>query len=148
MTIYGFGTKTASALGLASVLVEAHDAGKRSARRGKSQASADKFVRDQIGASKLNTDSEKHNEIKEYIENGNITDKFSEITGYIGGYLSGAGKCIRNNCFTVGFGALGMFAKSKAVQTVALLGMGISILFDTIMNATNLFERKDYLDDR
>ncbi len=148
MTIYGFGTKTASALGLASVLVEAHDMGKRNARKGKAQASADKFVRDQIGASKLNTDSQKHNEIKEYIEHVDFTDKLSEMGGFIGGYLSGAGQCIKDNCFTVGFGALGLFAKSKAMRTIALLGMGISMLFDTITNATNLFERKDYLDDK
>ncbi len=148
MTLYGFGTKTASCLGLASVLVEAHDMGKRSAKRGKAQASADKFVRDRIGASKLNTDSEKHSEIKEAIEHGDFTDKFSEIGGFIGGYLSGAGKCIKNNLPTVGFGALGLFTKSKAMRTIALLGMGISMLLDTIMNATNLFERKDYLDDK
>ena len=50
--IYGLGTKSASALGLASIALEAHDMGKRCARRGKAQASADKFVSDNIGASK------------------------------------------------------------------------------------------------
>ena len=43
MTLYGLGTKSASALGLASIALEAHDMGKRCARRGKAQASADKF---------------------------------------------------------------------------------------------------------
>ena len=33
MTLYGLGTKSASALGLASIALEAHDMGKRCARR-------------------------------------------------------------------------------------------------------------------
>lgn len=144
----GIGTKTASALGLASVIIEAHDMGKRGVRKGKAQASADKFVRDQIGASKLNTDSDKHNAIKEFTEHADISDKFVEFGGMAGGYLSGFAKCLKNNIFTVGFGTLCMFAKSKAIRTIALIGMGASILFDTITNATSLFERKDYLDNR
>jgi len=148
MTIYGFGTKTASLLGIASVALEAHDMGKRSAQRGKAQASADKYVSDNIGASKLNTDSEKHNSIKKYLEHADFTDKLAEIGGFVGGYLSGVAKCLKNNCFTVGFGTIGLFAKSKAAQTIALIGMGASILFDTITNATSLFERKNYLDDK
>lgn len=148
MTLYGLGTKSASALGLASIALEAHDMGKRCARRGKAQASADKFVSDNIGASKLNTESSKHNEIKKYMEHADTTDKLSEIGGFIGGYLSGVANCLKNNCFTAGFGTIGLFAKSKAMQTIALIGMGASILFDTITNATNLFERKDYIDDK
>lgn len=144
----GLGTKTASALGLASVIIEAHDMGKREARKGKAQASADKFVRDEISASKLNTDSSKHNEIKKFTEHADVSDKFVEFGGLVGGYLSGIAKCVKNNCFTLGFGTMGMFAKSKAMRTIALIGMGASILFDTITNATSLFERKDYLDDK
>ena len=144
----GLGTKAASALGLASVIIEAHDMGKKSAHKGKAQASADKFVRDQIGASKLNIDSEKHNQIKEFTEHADIDDKFIEAGGFIGGYLSGFARCIKNNIMTVGFGTLGMFAKSKAMRTIALIGMGASILFDTLINATSLFEKKNYLDDR
>lgn len=148
MTIYGFGTKTASVLGLASIAVEAHNMGKRSARKGMAQASADKFVSDSIGSSKLNTESEKHNEIKKYLEHADVSDRFVEIGGFAGGYLSGVSKCLKNNFLTAGFGTIGLFAKSKGMQTIALIGMGASILFDTITNATNLFEKKDYLDEK
>ncbi len=146
MTMFSVGTKIASTLGVASIALEAHDIAKRNSKKSMAQASADKFVSDQIGGMKLNEDSAKHGAIKKFFQNLDITDRFLEVGGAVGGYLSGAGKCLKNNIFTVGFGALGMFTKSKPVQVIALAGMGISILFDTIVNATNIFEKTDYLD--
>lgn len=146
MTMFSIGTKAASALGITSIALEAHDIAKRNAKKSMAQASADKFVSDQIGAMKLNDDSAKHGAIKKFFQNLDITDRFLEVGGAVGGYLSGIGKCLKNNIFTVGFGALGLFAKSRPVQIIALAGMGISILFDTIVNATSMFEKTDYLD--
>ena len=146
MNAFNIATKAASALGLASVAIEAHDMGKRAARRGGAKASADKFVRDEIGASKLNTDSLKHAQTKEFFANGDVTDKFHEFFGTMGGYVSGFTKGVWNNIFTVAFGAVGLAAKSKNVKTASLIGMGASILIDTLFNGTSLFERKDYLD--
>ncbi len=146
MTMFSVGTKVASALGVASIALEAHDIAKRNATKSRAQASADKFVNDQIGAMKLNEDSAKHGAIKKFFQNLDITDRFLEVGGAVGGYLSGIGRCVKNNIFTVGFGALGLFAKNRVLQTIALAGMGISILFDTIVNATGMFEKSDYLD--
>lgn len=146
MNAFNVATKAASALGLASIVIEGHDMAKRTARRSGAKASADKFVRDEIGASKLNHDSAKHSNSKEFFANGDITDKFHEVFGTIGGYISGFAKCAWNNIFTVAFGAVGLIAKSKGVKSAALIGMGLSILTDTIINGTSLFERKDYLD--
>lgn len=146
MTAFKVGTKVASALGITAIALEAHDIAKRNSKRTMSQVSADKYVSDQIGAMKLNEDSARHGAVKKFFQNLDITDRAMEVGGAVSGYLSGIGKCIKNNIFTVGFGALGLLAKSKPVQIIALAGMGISILFDTIVNATNLFEKTDYLD--
>ncbi len=146
MTMFTVGAKAASALGVAAIAFEAHDIAKRNSRKSMAQASADKFVNDQINASKLNSDSARHGAIKKFLQNLDISDKFLEVGGAVGGYLSGIGKCLKNNIFTVGFGALGLLAKSRPIQAIALAGMGISILFDTIINATGIFEKSDYLD--
>lgn len=146
MNTFNAATKIASALGLASVAIEGHDMAKRTARRSGAKASTDKFLRDEIGASKLNHESIKHSASKDFFADGNVTDKFHEVFGTIGGYISGFAKCAWNNIFTIAFGAVGLIAKSKPVKTTALLGMGLSILVDTLFNGTSLFERKDYLD--
>jgi len=146
MNLFNVATKAASGLAIASVVIEGHDIGKRASKRGMAQASADKFVSDEIGASKLNCDSPKHSVIKDFIKNFDFTDRLCEIGGSIGGYFSGLGKCFKNNIFTVAFASLGLIAKSKPAKVVALAGMACSILFDTIINATSLFDRKDYLD--
>ncbi len=145
-TISGIATKAASTLGLASVVIEAHSMGKRRSKNCGAQASADKFVRDEIGASKLNYPSAKHAATKKFFADNDFTDKLYEIGGRIGGYFSGIGECIKNNIFTVGFGTMGLIAKSKTAKTIALVGMAASLIFDTIVNGTSIFERKDYLD--
>ena len=146
MTAFNVGIKVASALAITATVLEAHDIAKRNSKRTMSQVSADKYVNDQIGSMKLNEDSAKHGAIKKFFQNLDTTDRIMEAGGAIGGYLSGAGKCIKNNILTIAFAALGLLAKSKPTQIIALAGMGISILFDTIVNATNLFEKTDYLD--
>jgi len=146
MTMFSVGTKIASTLGIVSIALEAHDIARRNAKKSMAQASADKFVSDQINATKLNNDSAKHSAIKKFLQNADFSDRVLEVGGAVGGYLSGIGKCLKNNIFTAGFGMLGLFAKSRPMQAIALAGMGISILFDTIVNATGIFEKSDYLD--
>lgn len=146
INFFNIGATAASILGLGSVTLEAHSRGKLEAKKGQGKASSNKYVRDAIGASKLNSPSEKHAAIKDFIANGDITDKFHEIGGTIGGYFSGIGKTLWNNIFTTAFALMTLTVKSKMAKTIGLIGMGLSILFDTIVNGTSLFERKDYLD--
>ena len=145
-TISGIATKTASVLGLASIAIEAHDLGKRHSRNCGARASADKFVRDEIGASKLNYPSAKHAASKKFFANCDFTDKLFEIGGRVGGYFLGIGECIKNNIFTVAFSAMGLIAKTKPTKIIALIGMAASLIFDTVLNGTSIFEKKDYLD--
>lgn len=146
INLFNIGATAASVLGLGSVVLDAHSRGKLEARKGQGKATSDKYVRDAIGASKLNNVSEKDAVTKDFIANGDITDKFQEFGGMIGGYFSGVGKTIWNNIFTTAFALTVLAAKSKIVKTCGLIGMGVSILIGTIVNGTSLFERKDYLD--
>lgn len=146
INLFNIGTTAASVLGLGSIAIDAHSRGKLEARKGQGKATSDKYVRDMIGASKLNDVSEKHAAIKDFIADGNVTDKFHEFGGAVGGYFSGVGKTLWNNIFTTAFGLTALAAKSKIVKTGALIGMGISMVIDTIVNGTSLFDRKDYLD--
>lgn len=145
-SILGIGTKIASALGLASIVLEGHQMGKIASRKTSGEASADKFIKDEIGASKSNTESPKHAATKDFIAKCDILDNLyttgSKISGYAKGFLS----CCWNNIFTVAFGMLGITAKSKVTRSIALIGLGASMLYDFIVNGTNIFERKDYLE--
>lgn len=146
MNLLGAGTKIASTLGIAAIALEAHDGGKRLSRKSGAQAQADKFVKDSIGASKLDYVSSRHDATKTFLANSDITDKALEIGGKIGGYFTGVAKSLWQNIFTLAFATVGLAAKSKPVRIVALAGMGLSLLTDTILHGTSLFERKDYLD--
>ncbi len=146
MNTLGIGTKIASALGMSAIALEAHSNGKRVSKNSGATARTDKFVRDSIGASKLEYVSSRHNATKSFIANADISDRILEFGGKIRGYVSGFGKTVWNNIFTVAFGAVGLTAKSKPAKIIALIGLGLSLGIDTILNGTNLFERKDYLD--
>lgn len=146
MNLFNAGTKIASTLGLASIVIEAHSMGKTASRKTAGQVSADKYVQDSIAASKMNTTSVKHNASKKFLEHSDMVDRIYTTGGKIGGYIKGFASCLWNNIFTVAFGTIALAAKSKTANAIALAGMGISMLYDFIVNGTNLFERKDYLD--
>lgn len=145
-SVLGIGTKIASALGLASIVLEGHQLGKIASRKTSGEVSADKFIKDEIGASKSNTGSPRHAATKDFIANCDILDNLYTVGAKIGGYAKGFLSCCWNNIFTVAFGMLGISAKSRAGKTIALIGLGTSMLYDFIVNGTNIFERKDYLE--
>lgn len=147
MTGFRAATRIASALATTAIVLETHDLARKHAKRGFGQASADKFVRDQIGASKINCESSRYSEIKDFIKDADISDRFVEAGGGIAGYARGAFESLKRNAPTLGFAALGLIVRSRPMMTIALAGMGISMIFDTVMNASNIFERTDYLDN-
>ncbi len=138
-------SKAASALAVAATAYDVHTLGVREAKIKRESNYADDFIAQQIGASKLNYPSQKHNVMKQWILDFQYPLQISEIWDAASGYVTGALKGIGYNIATLGFSALAFFGKKGISKKAGLFGLGISLALDFIKNSTNIFERTDYL---
>ena len=143
--VLNIASKTAALLATGASLYDVHTLGKREANIKRESNYADDFIAQQLGASKLNYPSEKHNSMKEWILNFTYPLQLSEIWDTVSGYVSGALKGVWYNIATLGFSALAFFAKKDGMRKVGIAGLGLSVAWDFIKNSTNIFERTDYL---
>ena len=145
MNILNIASKTAATLATGASLYDIHKLGVREANIKREKNYADDFIADQIGSSKLNYPSEKHNAMKKWLMNFKYPLQVSEIWNTATGYLKGVAKGIGYNIATLGFSALAFFAKKDGTRKAGIIGLGLSVAWDFIKNSTNIFERKDYL---
>lgn len=145
MSLLNIASKTAALLATGASLYDIHKLGVRKANIKRESNYADDFIAQNLGSSKLNYPSEKHNAMKNWIMSFQYPLQLSEVWNTISGYVSGAIDGIGHNLATLGFSALSFFAKKDGLKKVGVLGLGISVAWDFIKNSTNLFERTDYL---
>ena len=145
MNILNIASKSSALLATGASLYDAHTLGKREASIKREGNYADDFIAQQLGASKLNYPSEKHNAMKEWILNFKYPLQLSEVWDSVSGYVSGALKGVWYNIATLGFSALTLFGNKDCYKKVGIIGLGLSVAWDFIKNSTNLFERTDYL---
>ena len=145
MNILNIASKSSALLATGASLYDIHKLGVREANIKREKNYADDFIAEQIGSSKLNYPSEKHNAMKKWLMNFKYPLQISEVWNTVSGYVTGAVKGIGYNLPTLGFSALAFFAKKDCTRKLGIIGLGLSVAWDFIKNSTNIFEKKDYL---
>lgn len=145
MALLNIASKAAAVMATGASLYDIHTLAKREANIKRERNYADDFIAQQIGASKLNYPSAKHDSMKQWIMDFKYPYQLSELGDTITGYVSGALKGICHNAATLGFSTLAFFAKKPGFKKAGVIGLGLSVAWDFIRNSTNLFERTDYL---
>ncbi len=145
MTVLNVASKAAALMASGASLYDIHSLAKREANIKRESNYADDFIAQNIGASKLNYPSAKHNGMKQWIMDFQYPLQLSEVWNLASGYVVGAAKGICHNFATLGFSALAFFAKKDGMKKFGVIGLGLSVAWDFIKNSTNLFEKTDYL---
>ncbi len=145
MSLLNIASKTAAILASGTSLYDIHTLGVREANIKRESNYANDFIAQNLGASKLNYPSEKHNAMKQWIMDFKYPLQLSEIWNTVSGYVVGAAKGVVHNFATLGFSAVALFAKKDGWKKFGVIGLGLSVAWDFIKNSTNLFERTDYL---
>ncbi len=138
-------TKAAALMATGVSLYEINSLGVRQANIKRESNYADDFIAQNIGSSKLNYPSEKHNAVKKWIRDFQYLPQPSEAWNTVSGYVQGAAQGIFYNALNLGFSALTFFAKKDGLKKAGVVGLGLSMAWDFIANGTNLFEKTDYL---
>ncbi len=149
--MFNFVANAASVLSIASSAIEAGECGLRNAKKSASRAVAIKDIKDYTGDSVLNKSSVKHNTMKEIVRRGDFFTNIHEAGGAISGFCKGVWEGMKGNWLSTGFAAMTLAAKgktntSRAVKTVGMAGMTLSMLYDFIKNGTNIFTKKDTIE--
>ncbi len=145
MNLLNIASKSAALLAASTSLYDAHKLGVREANIKRESNYADDFIAQNIGASKLNYPSEKHNVMKQWIMDFQYPLQLSEVWNTVSGYVTGALKGVLLNAGTLAFSALAFFAKKDGWKKAGVAGLGLSVAWDFLTNSTNLFEKTDYL---
>ena len=137
---------SAAICSLASNIIEAGKMGCRQASAGAKAELAIKDIRDYTGDSLLNVPSDKYNSMKKIMREGDATAGLFEAKGAIKGFFRGALEGMRDNWLPAIFSVTTLFAKSKTVKTIGLVGMAATTAWNLIANGTNLFVDKDAIE--
>lgn len=143
---FNFVANAAAALSLVSTGIEAGENGARKASASMRNAVAIKDIKDLTGDSLLNKPSEKHNAMKNAVRELDLFTGFYKAGGAIAGFTKGAVQALKGNIPAVGFSALTLAARNRAVKTIGVAGVLATTAWDFLKNGTNLFTKKNMIE--
>ncbi len=158
MSLLNVGSKLAAGLATTVALYDVNGLGVRGANIKRESNYADDYIANTIGANQLNYPSEKNNAIKKWMHDLKFPYQISEFFDTVTGYVEGAVKGIAYNLPTLGFSTLLLLSKNDGAKNIGKLpikhntlkklgvvGLGISMAYDFIVNGTNLTNKTDDL---
>ena len=140
----------ANAAAICALASNAVKAGKMGAKPAKANANTElaiKDIKDYAGDSQLNRCSDKYNEMKNIVREGDWTPGLYKAKGAITGFCKGAFEGMKDNWLTAGSAVLTLASRrNKVLKTIGLVGTGITTAWNFLANGTNLFTQKDTIE--
>lgn len=157
-------SKTAGVVSVASCIYDIHKTAMISSNNAYAKAASNAVISDSVGYQKADKVSHKDTQRKNWLNQNNFSAPYKEFFARVGGYISGFAKAsvryIPNfvlAAIAIGTGKGNKFVKNASdvakatkiannVANVAAVGLGVVELIGFIKNATNIHQRKDYLE--